>query len=168
MSFQEISTKELMINPFQKISNEWMLISAQNEDKMNTMTASWGMVGHLWGKDVVQVFIRPQRYTKEFVDNSDTFTISFFDGKYKKELGYLGSKSGRDEDKIANVNFHPIVVEDAITFEEASLAIVCKKVYVDEMKEECFLDQANIDKWYAQKDYHTCYIGEIVHVFANK
>ncbi|MDO4466526.1 MAG: flavin reductase [Bacillota bacterium] len=168
MSFQEISTKELMMNPFDKISNEWMLISAQKEGKMNTMTASWGMVGHLWGKDVVQVFIRPQRYTKEFVDNSDTFTISFFNGDYKKELGYLGSKSGRNEDKVASVNFHPTIVGEAATFEEASLAIVCKKVYIDEIKEEKFLDQEKIDKWYPQKDYHTCYIGEIVNVYTNK
>lgn len=168
MNFQQIETKDLMMNPFQKISSEWMLISAKKEDKINTMTASWGMVGHLWGKDVVQVFIRPQRYTKEFVDNSDTFTISFFDGNYKKELGYLGSKSGRNEDKIAKVNFHPVEINDAVTFEEASLTIVCKKAYIDEFKEENFLNEADIEKWYPAKDYHTCYIGEIVNVYANK
>ena len=83
------------MKPFEKIGSQWMLISAEKDGKVNTMTASWGGVGVLWGKNVVTVYIRPQRYTKEFVDANDTFTLSFFDGNYMKELGYLGKVSGR-------------------------------------------------------------------------
>ncbi len=78
MSFQEVSIEELQMNPFTKIGKEWMLITAGNEEKHNTMTASWGGVGVLWGKNVVTAYIRPQRYTKEFVDAQDVFTLSFF------------------------------------------------------------------------------------------
>ena len=102
--FEKLELSELQMNPFDEIGQHWLLISAKKEGVINTMTASWGQVGHLWGKNVATVYIRPQRYTKEFVDAGDYFTITFFDG-YKKELGVLGSKSERDGDKITEVNF---------------------------------------------------------------
>ena len=89
--FEKLELSELQITPFYEIGQHWLLISAKKEGVINTMTASWGQVGHLWGKNVATVYIRPQRYTKEFVDAGDYFTITFFDG-YKKELGVLGSK----------------------------------------------------------------------------
>ena len=106
MEFKKTDIKTMEMKPFEKIGSQWMLISAEKDGKVNTMTASWGGVGVLWGKNVVTVYIRPQRYTKEFVDANDTFTLSFFDGNYMKELGYLGKVSGRDEDKIAKSGLH--------------------------------------------------------------
>ena len=91
MAFKEVKAEELQFNPFTKIGKEWMLITAGTEEKYNTMTASWGGVGVIWGKDVVTAYIRPQRYTKEFVDANDTFTISFFPEGYKKALSLCGS-----------------------------------------------------------------------------
>ena len=102
--FEKVNIQDLKFNPFDEISNHWVLISAKKDGVVNTMTASWGQLGHLWGKNVMTVYIRPQRYTKEFVDAGDYFTVTLFDG-YKKELGVLGSKSGRDGDKIAEVSF---------------------------------------------------------------
>ena len=81
MAFQEVKIEDLSFNPFTKIGKEWLLITAGNEESYNTMTASWGGVGVMWGKNVVSVYIRPQRYTKEFVDHNDLFTIAFFWGK---------------------------------------------------------------------------------------
>ena len=95
MEFQKKDVKSIEMKPFEKIGSEWMLISAKKDDRVNTMTASWGGLGVLWGKNVVTVYIRPQRYTKEFVDAQDTFTLSFFGGEYMRELGYLGKVSGR-------------------------------------------------------------------------
>ena len=95
MAFKEVKAEELQMNPFTKIGKEWMLITAGNEEKCNTMTASWGGVGIMWGKNAVTTYIRPQRYTKEFVDANDTFTISFFDESYRKALNICGSVSGR-------------------------------------------------------------------------
>ena len=93
---KELKAEELQMNPFTKIGKEWMLITAGNEEKCNTMTASWGGVGIMWGKNAVTTYIRPQRYTKEFVDANDTFTISFFDESYRKAFNICGSVSGRD------------------------------------------------------------------------
>jgi hypothetical protein len=109
--FEKVNIQDLKFNPFDEISNHWVLISAKKDGVVNTMTASWGQLGHLWGKNVMTVYIRPQRYTKEFVDAGDYFTVTLFDG-YKKELGVLGSKSGRDGDKIAEVSFDIEEVEN--------------------------------------------------------
>ena len=100
MSFKEVNPSELNMNPFTTIGKDWLLITAGNEEKCNTMTASWGAMGVMWGKNAVTVYIRPQRYTKEFVDREDTFTISVLGKDYRKALNYCGTVSGKGSDKI--------------------------------------------------------------------
>lgn len=162
MTFQKADVKELDMNPFKMIGDDWMVVAAEKDGKVNAMTASWGGAGVLWGKNVVTVYIRPQRYTKEFVDTNDTFTLSFFGGEYKKELGYLGKVSGRDEDKIKSVDFHTEMIEGAPAFGESRLVLVCRKMYEDSIKPELFKDSEIDTKWYPEKDYHTMYIAEII------
>ena len=165
MAFQEISIDSLEFNPFQKISKEWMLITAGDETKSNTMTASWGGLGIMWGKNVATVYIRPQRYTKEFVDANDTFTISFLSEEYRKSLNVCGSVSGKDvEDKWKEAGLTPYYVDGTTAVEEADLVFVCKKQYHQTMKPECFDVAENDTKWYPNKDYHEMYIAEIVKV----
>ena len=111
MNFRKIEASKLPFTPFDIKTQEWMLISAAKENgQVNTMTASWGGFGVLWNKNVAFVVIRPQRYTKEFVDNADSFSLSFLGEKYKKELGYLGKISGRDEDKITKAGLTVILL----------------------------------------------------------
>ena len=106
MSFREIPFSELQINPMTLIGHEWMLVTAGNQEKgYNTMTASWGGLGVLWGQPAATVYIRPQRYTKEFVDREEYFTLSFLPEEYKPQLGICGSKSGRDMDKVKECGF---------------------------------------------------------------
>lgn len=164
-NFKEINPENINKNVFELIGKEWMLVSASNGKKINTMTASWGGLGVMWGKNVAYVVIRPQRYTKEFVDASQDFSLSFFDEKYKKALTYLGTVSGRDEDKISKTNLTPVKKGDMPYFEEAKLVLFCKKLYVQNFEEECFLDKQIIEKWYPAKDYHALYIAEITKVF---
>ena len=148
---------------FSLIGDRWMLVAATDKSgKTNAMTASWGGMGVLWGKKVAFVFIRPQRYTKRFVDEADKFTLSFFDDSYKNMLGYMGKVSGKDEDKIAKSGLTVTDRNGAPVFKEASLTLVCRKMYRDTIKEENFIDKSNIEKWYPQKDYHDVYVAEIV------
>ncbi|MGG5461523.1 flavin reductase [Clostridium sp. B9] len=159
--FREIKTEELNESPFKLIGKDWMLVTAEKEGKVNTMTASWGGLGVMWGKDVAYVVIRPQRYTKEFIDNSDTFSLTFFDDEYKKALGYLGRVSGRDEDKITNSNLTIAHTENTPYFEEGKVVIVCKKLYNQQLDPNCFLEDGIDERWYPEKDYHVLYISEI-------
>lgn len=148
---------------FSLIGDRWMLVAATDKSgKTNAMTASWGGMGVLWGKKVAFVFIRPQRYTKRFVDEATKFTLSFFDDSYKNMLGYMGKVSGKDEDKMAKSGLTVTDKDGAPVFKEASLTLVCRKMYRDTLKEENFIDKSNIEKWYPQKDYHDVYVAEIV------
>lgn len=165
MAFKEISIDELKFNPFHKISKEWILITAGDEKKSNTMTASWGGLGIMWGKNIATAYIRPQRYTKEFVDANDTFTFSFLPEEYRKALNVCGTVSGKNvEDKWAEAGLHPYYVDGTTAVEEADLVFVCKKQYHQQMLPECFDETENDAKWYPEKDYHVMYMAEIVKV----
>ena len=93
---KKIDIKALDGNAVSLFDDKWCLITAGNEESYNTMTASWGALGELWNKDVCFAFIRPQRYTKEFVEREEYFTLSFFGEEYKKALTFCGRNSGRD------------------------------------------------------------------------
>ncbi len=162
--YREITPEQLEKSPFQLIGHDWMLISAEKDGKVNTMTASWGGLGVMWGKNVAFIVIRPERYTKEFVDGSATLSLSFLPKEFKKQLGYLGSVSGRDEDKIAKSGLSVTHLDETPFFEEAELAIFCQKLFAQEYDPASFLDLAIDGKWYPEKDYHTLYIGEITHI----
>lgn len=165
MAFKEVSIDSLQFNPFTKISKEWMLVTAGDEKRSNTMTASWGGVGIMWGKNVVTAYIRPQRYTKEFMDENELFTISFLPEEYRKALNVCGSVSGKNvEDKWKEAGLTPYYVDGTTAVEEAELVFVCRKQYHQTMKPECFDVKENDAKWYPDKDYHEMYIAEIVKV----
>lgn len=161
--FKEISIKDFPLNPFE-IKSKWMLVSAQKEGNTNTMTASWGGFGVMWNKEVVFVVIRPQRYTKEFIDSADDFTLSFFEDSFKKTLSYLGKVSGRDEDKIANSGLTLKMLDDSPYFEEAETVIFAKKLYAQPMGAEFFLDKHVEEQWYPNKDHHILYIAEVTKI----
>lgn len=148
---------------FSLIGDRWMLVAATDKDgKTNSMTASWGGLGVLWGKKVAFVFIRPQRYTKKFVDDAENFSLSFFEESYKPMLGYMGKVSGKNEDKIKKSGLTVQYKDGAPVFKEASLTLICRKMYRQTLEEDCFIDKTNIGKWYPQKDYHDMYVAEIV------
>ena len=161
----EFDVKTLSFNPFERIGSDWCLITAGNKDSYNTMTASWGGVGILWGKEVVTCYIRPQRYTKEFVDSEEYFTLSFFPDDYKKALTLCGTVSGREHDKAAETGLTPIFTDNTVSFEEANLVLVCRKLYAQPMSEECFVDKEVLEKDYPKRDLHTVYVGEIVKAY---
>ena len=167
-AFKEIKAQELKINPFEMIGTDWMLISAKKAEKVNTMTASWGGLGVIWNKNVVTIYIRPQRYTKEFIDNSDTFSITVLGEEYIKELSYLGIISGRDEDKIAKTGFTVDEDDNTPYFSEGKVVLICRKLYSQELSKEFFEDTSLINKNYLKNDFHTMYIGEIVKVLVKE
>ena len=164
--FQPMDPEIPMINPFKMIGKDWFLITAGDENKANTMTAGWGGTGVLWGKNVIFIFVRESRYTKEFLDAKDTFSISFLDAKDRPALKYLGAVSGRDEDKIANARIHLDYEEGTPYIDEARTVILCRKLSKTEIDPEQFLDPEIDGKWYKDHDYHTMYVGEITKFMA--
>ena len=170
---KEISVKELLLNPVTAIGQDWMLITAGTKEAgYNTMTASWGHLGSIWGHGgglpTSVIFIRPQRFTKEFVDREEYYTLSFFEPEYKKALGYLGSHSGRDEDKVAAAGLTPVFLDDTTAFAEAKLVLVCRKLYRAPLLEEGFVDKSVLEDCYPKRDLHDMYIGEITKVYVTE
>ncbi|WP_315074245.1 flavin reductase [uncultured Clostridium sp.] len=164
MAFKEIEIKDLNMNPFTLIGNEWLLITAGNENKFNTMTASWGSLGVFWGKNSATIYVRESRYTKEFIDSNDTFTLSFFSEDYKKALGICGSLSGRDVNKVEKANLTPVFDEISPYFKEAKMTMICKKMYHTDIELANFDEPKFNETMYPDKDYHTIYIAEILKV----
>lgn len=142
---------------------KWALLTAGTEDNFNTMTISWGGLGTLWGKPVATVYVRTSRYTHDFMDSNGYFTVSFYSEECRKVLGVLGSKSGREIDKMNESGLTPVKVGDSMSFQEAEVTLVCKKLFKQQ------LDVANIPKDVAKAMYegqapHDMYIGEIVDI----
>ena len=166
--FQEIDIKSLQFNPFTMINDEWMLLSAGDERKCNTMTVSWGSLGILWNKPVATVYVRPTRYTLEFLDREDTFSLSVLSEGNRAALNYCGSHSGRDGNKIAAAGLTPVVDNGTPYFAEAKLVLVCKKLYKQDFSPACFLDQSLDAVNYPKKDYHKMFIGSIEKVLVKE
>ncbi len=163
--FTSVDPKSLDQNVFSLIGDQWMLITAGTADQCNTMTASWGGLGVIWGAPAATCYIRPQRYTKEFVDREEYFTLTFFSEEYRKALSLCGSKSGREIDKVKECGFTVKTAAcGAPYFEEAQLVLVCRKRFAQAMDPNN-IPQEIKEKWYPQQDYHTMYIGEIVEAF---
>lgn len=165
-AFQKVEFDQFEVNPFNKIGKDWMLVTAGNEEKVNTMTASWGGIGVMWGKNVVYVFVRDSRYTKEFIDSEGTFSLSFPSEKYRKEMKFLGTISGRDEDKIAEAGVH-VAYHDGIPYiDEGNMIMFCRVMSETPITREDYLDDDIDTTWYANKDYHNMYIAEITEIMA--
>lgn len=161
-NFTQIAPEKITDNFIHAIGSGWMLITAGDAARCNTMTASWGLVGEMWGKHAAMVVIRPSRYTKEFVDKHERLTLSFFGEQHRKALQYCGTHSGRDGDKIAEAGL-TVALTDGGTpaLAEARLVLECRKMYVDDLHEANFLERKSVEKWYPQRDFHTFYILEI-------
>lgn len=173
---REISVNELQLNPMTMFGRDWCLIGAGNEQRgFNAMTVAWGQLGAIWdrktpeGKKIIPtatVFIRPQRYTREFFDREELFTICAFEPNQgmKKALAYMGTHSGREGDKAAKAGLTPVFAEDTTYFQEASMVFICRKLYHMPLQENGFAEKQIVTENYPQKDFHEVYVGEIVKV----
>ncbi len=161
--FIEISPTELRENVFNQIGRDWMLVTAGHIGNFNTMTASWGGMGVLWNANVCYAFVRPSRYTYEFMERENYFSLSFFDPGYRRSLQFCGAHSGRDTDKMAGAGLTPVFDAQAPYFDQCSLSFICRKMYYQDIDPANFLDPT-IKNHYNQGDYHRMYVGEIVKV----
>lgn len=150
-------------NSFDIFDKEWALLTAGKSEHYNTMTISWGGLGTLWGKSVATVYVKPVRYTHEFMEQSEYFTISFYPEKYRSALNLLGSLSGRDGDKVAKSGLTPKALDSAVTFEEAKVTLVCRKIYRQDL-DTAQMPAGVVSSYYAEEAAHTMYIGEVVDI----
>ncbi len=163
---EELKNKiELQPEIFSLFSQKWALLTAGTKDHFNSMTIGWGGMGTLWQKPVVTVYVKPCRYTYEFMNANDYFTVSFYPEENRKALAVMGSKSGRDCDKVKESGLTPKYLENSVTYEQAEITILCKKIYYDDLIIERFPSEAK--KFYEkdkEKEPHRMYIGEVIDI----
>lgn len=155
--------KKFSLAPLYAIDQEWSVLTAGKKENFNAMTISWGGLGTLWNKPVVTVYVKPIRYTYDFMENNDYFTISFYDEEYRGDLTILGTKSGKDLDKVALTRLTPESLINAVSFKEANLTLVCKKKYFQDLDVRN-IPQFAVDKWYKAEPVHRMYIGEVIDI----
>ena len=164
--WQEIKPQNIDVNAVKLFANDWMLLSAGKDTSMNMMTIAWGALGELWGKPIVTVYVSTDRYTYKFLEENEYFTVTAFPEQFRDKLQYIGSVSGRDEDKVKGSGLTPEFTKlGNPIYKEANLAIECKKIYAEQLKKELMpLEQR---QWYDEKKLgvHMMYIGEIVNVW---
>ncbi len=152
--------KEIVKNLCDKLNSEWALLTAGDEKGFNSMTISWGSFGVLWFKNTVTVYVRPERYTLEFLKKQKYFTVSFYDESHKKDLQILGTKTGRGTNKMQEVSLTPKFLGDGVTFNEAKQTFVCKKLYMGQFDLNS-VDPEVKKKIYEGQQGHFVFIGEI-------
>ena len=164
--WQEIMPQNIDVNAVKLFANDWMLLSAGKDTSMNMMTIAWGALGELWGKPIVTVYVSTDRYTYKFLEDNEYFTVTAFPEQFRDKLQYIGSVSGRDEDKVKGSGLTPEFTKlGNPIYKEANLAVECKKIYAEQLKKELMpLEQR---QWYDEKKLgvHMMYIGEIVNVW---
>jgi len=156
--------KEFKNNIFKDFCDSWALVAAGSVDNYNAMTISWGGMGTLWSKPVCTVYVRPTRYTYKFMEENDYFTVSFYDEKYKDDLNIMGTKSGRDVDKVSLTKLTVKRLENSITFNEANRTLLCKKIYYQDMDSSKFPSEV-LKTFYNKDGIHRIYIGEVIGIY---
>ncbi len=168
MTREQIPFDQLSVQAHRLWPTQWMLLTSGDfaAGQFNTMTVGWGSLGAVWGRPFAQVLVRQVRYTFEFMEQYDTFTLCAFPTRYRKGLQLLGAQSGRDGDKIAQVGLTPIASAQVATpaFDEAELVIECRKIYWDDLDPAHFLDP-DIERHYSNKHYHRIYLGQVLEIF---
>ncbi len=159
--FEEISPLELE-NAIKMIGKDWMLITTQDAENgaVNAMTASWGCMGVLWNKNICACFIRPQRYTFGLAEREERLSLAFLGEAYRNALRICGSKSGRDCDKLKEAGLTAEFVSGVPVIQESEIVLICRKLYADDLKKDCFLDESLLSN-YESNDFHRMYVCEI-------
>lgn len=168
MTFREIDPNEYTGQPFAELGKNWALLSAGKEDAFNSMTVSWGAVGELWGKHVVFVFVRPQRYTYEFCEKNEYMSLSIMPDGYQKELAVFGRKSGRDCDKYAETGLTAAFTDHTAYCAEAHSVFELKKIAAFDFDPNTFIDASIVPDCYPNKDFHRVYVGEITRLLVKE
>ena len=166
MRLHPVDPKTLTPEIFRVFGTQNALLTAGDGDRCNTMTIGWSQLGTLWNLPVCTVYVRPERYTYQFMEASDYFTVSVLPASEKQTMRICGSKSGRDVDKIKACGLTVCRgAGDAPFFDEAELALVCRKLFVQDLEPVCVKDARIFDSYGAKGGWHRSYIGEVVEAY---
>lgn len=158
-----MSKQKLELDIFSRYEDKWALVCAGDETGWNAMAISWGGLGTLWERPAATVYVKPIRYTWQFLQKNDKFTVIFLPESMKKAVGIMGTHSGRDGDKAALAGLTPVFLDGCVTFAEAETTLVCRKMYTQDMKRDTMPADVIAD-YYTEEEPHTIFIGEVIEI----
>lgn len=158
-----MTDKKLELDIFARFENKWALVCAGNRDSFNAMAISWGGLGTLWERPAATVYVKPIRYTWEFLQKNDWFTVIFLPEELKKAVAVMGTRSGRDCDKVRLAGLNPTFLENGVTFAEAETTLVCRKIYSQDLKRDTMPADVIAD-YYSVEEPHTMFVGEVTEI----
>ena len=167
MAFEKVTYEQVTKINSGKLMRDWMLITAGDENGFNTMLASWGGIGVLWGGEVAFIFVRQSRYTKKFIDDNERFTLTFFTDEHKDALSLCGTVSGKNRNKVAEAGLTPVHAGGTTYFSQASLVFNCRKLSQTLISPTDLLDKSILERFYEDEDYHLMYVGKIEEILVD-
>ncbi len=161
--YTAIRPEELALNPWKSFGHDWAVLAAGGRKKHNAMTVSWGGFGVLWGKPVVTLYLRPQRYTRGFIEKKGKFSLNFLkeSEENRKAMRYIGGVSGRDGDKMKKAGLAYNLEKKTPTIQDAEIVMNCRVIYRGRIEKGNFINRELIKENYPDKDYHFVYLAEI-------
>lgn len=162
MFFKKMDLSDLQCNPFDMIGKTWYLLTSGTPEDYNTMTASWGAMGEMWGAPSFHCVVRTNRYTLNYLDQNELFSATFFDPGYKTALQFCGTHSGKDCDKAQRTGLQPVLLEGTTSFAQARRVLICRKRYTAMLQPEGFLEPETYEKWYGKDPMHREFVGEVL------
>ncbi len=160
--------KQFDVSAFEIYDKKWALVTAGDISDYNTMTISWGGLGTIWNKPVATVYIRPSRHTYGYMENNEYFTVSFYGEEYKKDLGTLGRLSGRDGDKVAKTDLTAVKAGESVTFAQAEVTLLCRKIYYNDLVKENIPAQIRDKNYASDEPAHRMYFGEVIDIITKQ
>lgn len=158
-----MSEMKLELDVFSRFNDRWALVCAGGRAGFNAMAISWGGLGTLWSRPAATVYVKPIRYTWEFLQKNDYFTVIFLPDRLKKAVGVMGSHSGRDCDKVRLAGLTPVFLENGVTFAEAETTLVCRRMYTQNMTRDTMPADVIADH-YTDEEPHTVFIGQVTEI----
>lgn len=158
----------LKIDAFDAFGRQWALLTGGTMDDHNAMTISWGGLGSLWNRSVATVYVRPSRHTYQFMERHDGFTISFYAPEYRDALMLMGCESGRDLNKDQAAGLTPVAAGDGVSYAEAEITLVCKKLYAQDMDGALIPEEIRSRFYGDGETVHRMYIGQIMEVLTKE
>lgn len=169
MNLKPVDVKTLSAEVFRVFGENNALLTAGDKTACNTMTIGWCGFGRLWNLPACTVYVRPERYTYQFMEAHDYFTVCILPKEKRQVMAVCGTKSGRDIDKIKMCDLTlRYGTGDAPFFDEAEMVVVCRKLYVQDMKPEHVVDHKAIDNFYEDAGWHRMYVGQVVEAYQKK
>lgn len=153
-----------------KAMKKGILLTTKADNQVNTMTIGWGTMGVEWGRPIFVAYVRESRYTHEMLERCGEFTVNIpIESVDSKILGICGTKSGRDMDKIKELN---LTLEEPLNIsvpgiKELPLTLECKVLYRMEQTLDTIPEDI-LARYYPNGDFHYAYYAQIVGAYISK